>query len=146
MGKIGEQLRWFIGRGFHPFPARYLIGEPRTLRARVGALYARQQWRRSRSPVYRAGLIVSGLVWPAVACVLAVGATRRFGADTRARSGRSEFRQWVDQCVLAFRHALAPGSYYLHELDRAEIRAGVGDIVDEPEMRAMMRRINADAD
>lgn len=96
--------------------------------------------------MYRAGLIVSGLAWPIIACALAARTTRRLGGQTRARTGKSAPRQWGEQCALALRHALAPPSYYLHELDRAELRAGVGDIVDEPEMRALMRRINIEAD
>ncbi len=88
--------------------------------------YVRELWR-ERSASQRTMLIARFLSWP----IIVLGATAYFtyhnGTAIRKRTGKTVWRQIIDQLSIAARHGILPPWYYMFELHREENLARAED-------------------
>lgn len=85
-------------------------------------------------------------VWPGLVLARALSNVRRHGAAVQRTAGVSRLRQLGQVLNLAWRHDLAPNSYYDFRLFEPEKRALVDRFIQHHELRALLRRLNADVD
>lgn len=95
------------------------------------------------SPAARLG---ASLLWPGLIAARALSNLRRHGADAARTAGVSRARQLLDLLQLAWRHDLAPNSYYDFRLFEPGNRARAESFIQHHELRALLRRINAGLD
>ncbi len=90
--------------------------------------------------------VLSALVWPVKAAILAVSMTRQHGAFVKQRTGQGRARQFLAQVRLAFRHSLAPRAYYFYGLYEAGNERQASLYVQDHEILPLLRSVMGNVD
>lgn len=94
--------------------------------------------------VFMIGAIL--LVWPLKAIILIFSMSSQYGAWVKQNTGKSIFRQVIEQLHLAFIHSVSPLTYYSYQFYRDERRKKVKEYIYGNEKTILFNYLNREAD
>ncbi len=117
-----------------------------TTMGRLRRLAFQSVWRLIPSPVDRAALLASGLLWPVRAILAAAAAVRTNGAYVVAQGGRSRWTQFREAAVLALRWNYCARSYYRFHFWEPGVGGRSTQFVQPDELVTLLHRLNRGVD
>lgn len=90
--------------------------------------------------------LLSALVWPVKAVILAGKMTRLHGTQVRRKAGVSLGRQFFEQLYLAMRHFISPRAYYFYGFYDEGNRKRAPLYVQDHERVPLLKAVNGDTD
>lgn len=96
-----------------------LLSVPKTPAEVIHRSYARYVWQMNARDVL-GRVLFYGIIWPLPFAYLSWKHTKRLGAKVKAETGKSRWRQVVEQFSIALRYSISPKKYYVFELFRPE--------------------------
>jgi Sugar-transfer associated ATP-grasp len=109
-----------------PFLGSEGAGDERATNVR--RLCSRVLWR-NLTELQRVAAVLLIALWPLRAMVTIYPQIRRYAEGVRQETGKSRFRQFLEQLSLILRHRIPPKHYYRFRLYRPDLRRQAGDFL-----------------